>query len=178
MLWRGRLLENGKGIACVVLAVTLTLHLVMVLTYVHHQGLEAYLPPRAPKGFRTKFTPKEKVLAMQTLDAFVQALNASDILWFLYGGTLLGSYRHHGIIPWDDDMDLAVAWDHRNQTQRALKGLKPFFILDVTQEARWKLYPQVCHLALYLCFSSAMESAEQFICKIYDKEMVTIFPLG
>ena len=29
--------------------------------------------------------------------------------YFLYGGTLVGSLIHDDVLPWDDDIDLAMA---------------------------------------------------------------------
>ena len=44
-----------------------------------------------------------------------------QITCLMYAGTLLGSARHHAIVPWDSDADLLFDWAERDQLVAALE---------------------------------------------------------
>ena len=45
------------------------------------------------------------------LDRVGAALRQREIPFWAIGGTMLGAVRHQGMIPWDDDVDIAL-WSH------------------------------------------------------------------
>ena len=45
-------------------------------------------------------------ILLKMLDTFAKYCDEYGIRYTLSGGTLLGAMRHHGFIPWDDDIDI------------------------------------------------------------------------
>ena len=52
---------------------------------------------------------KKRELAI--LLAFQEFCQSYGLRFYLAGGTLLGAIRHHGFIPWDDDIDVCMPRD-------------------------------------------------------------------
>ena len=50
----------------------------------------------------------ERRLVRKLLSTFHDICQSNNFTYFMISGTLLGSYRHHGILPWDDDVDLLM----------------------------------------------------------------------
>lgn len=59
--------------------------------------------------------------------------------WFLSAGSLIGSLRHHDMIPWDDDVDVCVDVQYRKLIQSALRNLSTEFT-TASQLVRDKLF--------------------------------------
>ena len=45
---------------------------------------------------------------LMILKDVVKILNEHDLKYYMYGGSLLGTIRHGGFIPWDDDIDIIL----------------------------------------------------------------------
>lgn len=58
---------------------------------------------------------KKQKLLLQVLKEFHGICEEYSFIYNIFGGTLLGAVRHHGIIPWDDDVDVTMPRDDYNK---------------------------------------------------------------
>ncbi|XP_041361881.1 uncharacterized protein RT0683-like [Gigantopelta aegis] len=90
--------------------------------------------------FSNKMTQYDMVTAKLLLKRFASEMESANMTYFLYSGSLLGSYRHRGIVPWDDDIDVIVPFRQRPDLRTTLSELEPLFTLDTSMDIRWKFY--------------------------------------
>lgn len=67
---------------------------------------------------------------LEALKAFVQLCDRHGLTYFVIGGTLLGAVRHHGFIPWDDDVDVAMPRKDYDRLLKLAKELPAPFVLE------------------------------------------------
>lgn len=54
------------------------------------------------KGFDLAY----KTILLDTFKFLIDFLNKNNLRWWGAYGTIIGAVRHHGLIPWDDDIDI------------------------------------------------------------------------
>jgi len=84
-------------------------------------------------------SPAEQTSVLNALVRLVSVCDELGIVYMLYGGGLLGSFRHHDMVPWDDDVDFLVSWADRRRLSAALADLEPGY-MTVEYGERLKFY--------------------------------------
>jgi lipopolysaccharide cholinephosphotransferase len=76
----------------------------------------------SPKNNKKYLTTKELQQGeLEILKWLDEVCQKNNLQYFVYGGTLLGTIRHHGFIPWDDDIDTIMPRPDYEKLIRILK---------------------------------------------------------
>lgn len=84
-----------------------------------------------------------KVL-LDILEEIMRICNKYDLKWTLEGGSLLGAVRHHGFIPWDDDIDVVMPRKDYDKLVKILPNELPhYYEMQTTQVTKGFYIPHV-----------------------------------
>ncbi len=96
----------------------------------------------------TEKTKKVWAIELGILEQIDAICTANNLSYFAEYGTLLGAIRHHGFIPWDDDIDISMPRDDFMRFKEiARKELKaPYFLQDAySSPERFYIFAKIRH---------------------------------
>lgn len=89
--------------------------------------------------FNVKMNLTEKKRLIDILSTFSLFMDSLKLTYLLYGGSLLGAYRHAGLIPWDDDIDVWINSSQSEQLKQEFHRLKGYG-LHHQPNSQWKMF--------------------------------------
>ncbi|ESO89620.1 hypothetical protein LOTGIDRAFT_164923 [Lottia gigantea] len=90
-------------------------------------------------NFQPLMSNNERNILLYTFYIFQQICKKHGFEYFAIEGTLLGVYRHMGIIPWDDDMDVIMDASKWTEIRDALSGNEELS-LHTDSHYQWKIF--------------------------------------
>lgn len=105
------------------------------------------LPDREERQpFKNPMTRMEITVMMDTIATMNRALEVANITYFLYGSSLLGSFRHHGQVPWDDSFSVMVNGSQRRRVDHTLRSFDFSFDLYAPEKSErkpWRYFHKI-----------------------------------
>ena len=90
-------------------------------------------------NYEPSLTPLEQQRMLYVMLAATQAMTAFNITYSLSEGSLIGYWRHHGMIPWDDDVDILVDAE-KWPLARKIFACLPEVQMNMGSDYMWKLF--------------------------------------
>jgi hypothetical protein len=88
----------------------------------------------------------DRGILVDLLRVFIGVAEKHNWTYFLSGGSLIGSVRHHQIIPWDDDIDITINSSHAREIKEVFKMLEPKYqVVDRGYDPILKLFSHRSH---------------------------------
>ncbi|CAG5135320.1 unnamed protein product [Candidula unifasciata] len=106
----------------------------------HSDVYKAELRQAEHRLFFPPLKEDEKLTLLHTYLVVATSLQKAGIAFMLVEGSLLGVHRHRGMVPWDDDIDIAISVLNRKSVGRLL-GCIQGFDLVVSYVGHWKFFP-------------------------------------
>ena len=113
-------------------------------------------------------------IQMDLLTQLINVCQQNDIKMWVGGGTLLGTIRHHGYIPWDDDIDVMMLREEYDKLMAIGKDAfeHPYFFQNAYTDSGYSLG----HAQLRNSLTAAIRPADSF--KLYNQGIfIDIFVL-
>lgn len=120
-----------------------------------------------------KLTAREVQLGeLEVLKQLSEICKKQNLRWFLMYGTLIGAVRHHGFIPWDDDVDVCMPRPDYNRLIQYLmdheEEIKPLRLMSYKTNKDY-IYPisRLCDTRYYIDYENALDYGLGLFVDIY-----------
>ena len=93
-----------------------------------------------PRQFHKAMSDEDAAILDHILRRFTEVADKANVTYFMYWGTLIGSYRHHDRMPWDDEVDLMIPASQKQRVIEVFAPLLPTYVINRSAKYRWKFH--------------------------------------